>query len=351
MTHLPALDLDPSSGFVKSGAAALSEMIESDLTFVHDFIEHQIEGFELGVGNALGELCLHKGKRIRPRLLLMSSYLGGERSDSAVAAAAAIEIVHNASLVHDDLIDNSRDRRGGPCLQVTKGSSCSILYGDLLFGSAISLLARQGNSNAVYVMSRAIERMAFGELLQQDRIGTFEIDLAEYQEMIACKTGALLSAAMELGGIFGGCNTRQCEALRAAGEKVGIAFQICDDIGDYLHSQERQGREPGNDLRDQKVTAPLIFARQSADAAGAGRLKELFRGASRDKAQFPRLLNAVHENQGFARARDFAEHMFNDGIAQLDVFEQVDASVMLTQFVRQLMHLLTSGYAAGGVGK
>ncbi|MFM5917409.1 MAG: polyprenyl synthetase family protein [Novosphingobium sp.] len=328
--------------------AVLLERIELDLALVSECIERQVDSSTPDLDGVLRDFCLHPGKRIRPRLLLLSSYLGNAHSASATAAAAAIEIVHNASLVHDDLIDNSLERRGVPCLQVTKGSSCSILYGDLLFGSAISLLAKQGNAQAVGVMSRAIERMACGELLQQEQVGMFELDLAAYQQIVSCKTGALLSAAMELGGLFGGCDARQCAALRTAGEKLGIAFQVCDDIGDYLHSRERQGRDPGNDVSDRKITAPLIFARQWADVATAQRLAENFAAAARDAVQFPHLLEAIHQSQGFARACDFAERMFDDGIAELDVFGKSEASDLLIQFINGLMLSLTSGYSVTG---
>jgi octaprenyl-diphosphate synthase len=345
MSRQAAVDFFPATmGAAQLGTSLLAARIEHDLLSVGQNIQQQINSSASGLDGALQDFFAHPGKRIRPRLLLLCSYLGNARSAAVIAAAAAIEIVHNASLVHDDLIDNSPERRGLPTFQMTKGSSCSVLYGDLLFGSAFSLLAQQGNAQAVGVMSRAIERMACGELLQLEQTGAFDLNLQDYQEIVSCKTGALLSAAMELGGVFGGCDVRQCEALRVAGEKLGIAFQVCDDIGDYLYSRERQGREPGNDVSNRKVTAPLIFARLSSNSEAAQRLADDFAAAARDSKHFARLLESIRASNGFAQACDFASKMFDEGIEQLKAFDASEASYLLAQFIHDLLRSLTSGY-------
>ncbi|MGI8427835.1 MAG: polyprenyl synthetase family protein [Solirubrobacteraceae bacterium] len=205
-----------------------------------------------------GETVAAGGKRLRPLLVCLSAGVPPPESDGLVRAAVAVELVHDATLVHDDVLDRSALRRGRPTVLATGGRRLATATGDLLFSRAFAELARGRCAQTVRVLSHASSQLALGELMQRADSWNAEVTLERYLERCRLKTAVLFRAACELGALQGAGAT---ERLGTFGEQIGVAFQILDDVLDVSGPPERTGKPRGTDLRDGTVTLPLIVAR------------------------------------------------------------------------------------------
>jgi geranylgeranyl pyrophosphate synthase len=199
------------------------------------------------------------GKRLRPLLVCLASSVPVAESDDLVRAAVAVELIHAATLVHDDVLDGSSLRRGRPTVFATGGRLMATATGDLLFSRAFAELAAGGALDPVRVLSRAVSGLAAGELMQREDAWRADVTVERYLERCRMKTAVLFRGACELGALCGGA--RQTAALGSFGEAIGLAFQLLDDILDVTGPAERTGKPRGTDLLDGTVTLPLIVAR------------------------------------------------------------------------------------------
>lgn len=230
--------------------------------------EHRLTEVTGGPGGTLGVACSQTlkagGKRMRPLLVFLSAR--GEPGDepqveSAIqAAAVAVELVHMATLVHDDVLDGARLRRGQPTLLSNYGSRVSTAAGDYLFSSAFETLASAGSPEAISLLARASLDLSQGELLQMRQAGDFGLIVKDYEERCGLKTGSLFAASCCLGAMLSGCSEGTVAALGSFGDYLGLAFQIADDILDFAGDAEETGKLTGTDLRDGTVNLPLIRA-------------------------------------------------------------------------------------------
>jgi geranylgeranyl pyrophosphate synthase len=198
------------------------------------------------------------GKRLRPLLVSLAAGVPPPETDALVHAAVAVELVHGATLVHDDVLDGSALRRGRPTVVAAGGRRMATATGDLLFSRAFAELALAGSAEAVRALSRACSELARGELMQRTDAWRSEVTVARYLERCRLKTAVLFRAACELGALEGNAPLRP---LAAFGERIGLAFQILDDVLDVSGSPERTGKPRGADLLDGTITLPLIEAR------------------------------------------------------------------------------------------
>ena len=233
-------------------------------------LEERMAAITSGYGPDLvrhaGETIAAGGKRLRPLLVFLASGVPPPETDSLVRAAVAVELVHSASLVHDDVLDRAALRRGRPSVMAAGGREHATATGDLLFARAFAELAGGGSAPGVVSLSQASLSLARGELMQRADAWGVDIAVARYLERCRLKTGVLFRAACELGAIEGG---GAVDALGAFGERIGVAFQILDDVLDVTGPAERTGKPQGTDLLDGTVTLPLILARER-DPALAG---------------------------------------------------------------------------------
>ncbi len=214
------------------------------------------------------------GKRLRPLLVCIAAGVPVAESDDLVRAAVAVELVHAATLVHDDVIDGADLRRGRPTVVATGGRLLALATGDLLFSRAFAELADGGRIEPIRILSDAASSLATGELMQRDDSWKVEVEQERYLERCRLKTGVLFRAACELGALAGGA---PIDALGAFGERIGIAFQLLDDILDVTGPPERTGKPRGADLLDGTVTLPLIEARKRNPQLGGLDLRGLKR--------------------------------------------------------------------------
>ncbi|MHC4248671.1 MAG: polyprenyl synthetase family protein [Planctomycetota bacterium] len=219
------------------------------------------------------------GKRLRPAALLFAAGLRGTPSGGAVELAAGVEIIHTASLVHDDMIDQAAMRRGAPTVHARWGPQVAVLLGDLLYSRLLNKLSENGHGDAFREVSHTIHRMVVGQLAETMRRDDVTTSEAEYYEMVRDKTGSLFSCSTFLGARAGGLSPDECERLRRFGRRFGRTYQIVDDILDICEDAGGLGKPTGADLRDGKVTLPVIHALR--EDAGGG-VAEFF--AARDAA-------------------------------------------------------------------
>ena len=216
----------------------------------------------------VGEYVLSSGgKRVRPALLLLAARLCGYTADKAVPLASVVEFIHTATLLHDDVVDSATLRRGLASANTLWGNEASVLVGDFLFSKSFSLMVGVGSLDILRVLSDATTVIAEGEVMQL--LCTGEIDLTEeqYTDVIRSKTAILMSAACEAGAILGEAVQSQQQALADFGMDLGIAFQLMDDILDYVATEEQFGKSIGHDLEEGKITLPLIHTLRHCNAS------------------------------------------------------------------------------------
>jgi octaprenyl-diphosphate synthase len=208
------------------------------------------------------------GKRLRPLLTVAASRLAGGSGESALKLAAAVEFIHTATLLHDDVVDASQLRRGKTAAHLVWGAPPAVLVGDFLFARAFELMVETGAMGALEILARASRVIAEGEVLQMSRAHDLDLDQATYLEIITAKTAALFAAAAEAGAVSAGAPPARARALRAYGENLGLAFQLADDALDYSGAAETLGKNAGDDFREGKATLPLILAVARGPAHG-----------------------------------------------------------------------------------
>lgn len=248
-----------------------------------------------------GHLLQMQGKLFRPTLLLLADAATGQRDPRAGTFAGIVELIHLATLVHDDAVDHSVLRRGMPTINALFSHQVSVIMGDYLYSRAVIELARLQDLDALGVLSRVTNEMTMGEmrqLLAHDGLG---FDEDAYDLLIRSKTASLLSGACEVGAL--GAPREQREALRRFGDQLGMAFQITDDLLDYVGDEAETGKPVGGDLREHKVTLPLIAALRTMSAAARRDVDALFAVPEPTDEQIERVIGIVADSGGLDYAR------------------------------------------------
>ncbi|MGH9492444.1 MAG: polyprenyl synthetase family protein [Terriglobales bacterium] len=244
---------------VTSSAREVFELLREDLAAIErEFGRDTVSGVQAitEIGEYLRE---GGGKRIRPALLLLAAKLFDYKGRGAIRLGAVVEIIHTATLVHDDIIDEAQTRRGRPAANTQWGNAKCVLAGDWLYMQAFKIAVQERNFKILDVLIELTQQMVEGELLQIEKLGR-PISLSEHLDLIHRKTACLFSACMRLGAILGGAAEEDEQKLGEYGRKVGLAFQIVDDVLDLTASEEVLGKPVGSDLREGKVTMAVIHA-------------------------------------------------------------------------------------------
>ena len=244
----------------QASARKIFDLIKGELSLVEAEFERQASS-NIQVINYLGEyLRASGGKRVRPALLMLSNYaIGGSgSSESSVRLATVMEMLHTATLVHDDIIDNADVRRNRKSINARFGNQTAVLMGDWLYMSAFQTALRERSLEILDILTRLTRKMTEGELIQMTMIGSLTITEDDYFDILRRKTAYLFSACCEIGGILGGARQEQQNALRDFGMELGVAFQLSDDILDLTSEAEQLGKAAGTDLLEGKLTLPLI---------------------------------------------------------------------------------------------
>jgi heptaprenyl diphosphate synthase len=341
--------------FASAADKAMAKSIDDGLERVEEGLVSEVR-FTDRIADASTRYLLEAGgKRVRPMLTLLTAQLGDGVTDDVITAAEAIEITHLASLYHDDVMDESDRRRGVPSAQTVWGNSVAILTGDLLFARASQLMARLGE-RAIRMQADTFERLVLGQL--NETVGPADGDdpIEHYIQVLADKTGSLIAAAAQSGIIFGNADPALEAPIVEFGEKIGVAFQLIDDVIDLSPQPEETGKVPGTDLRAGVVTLPLLRLEDLAktDAAAADLLERIRRdvlppdaasvasdpidtntGASRivpSRATIDALVDELREHEATRATLAEAHRWARDAVAALAPVPEGSVKKALTRF-------------------
>jgi geranylgeranyl pyrophosphate synthase len=287
------------------------------------------------VADAMEQILDAGGKRLRPALVFLAAGLGRPKGlDDVVRAAMAIEFIHNATLIHDDLIDGAPTRRGLRTIHESLGPNPAIIIGDYYFAKGANLMSQIGNPSIDALLSQTVMTICFGEMLQLTSQRRYDQSLDEYYAKIERKTAVLLAASTYCGAVLAGLNEAQVEAIRRFGRLLGMSFQIADDVLDYLATEEEVGKPVGNDLKQGTVTLPLMLARH--DPAVDGRLEAILEKATLQDADYAEVVRIVRGSRGIEESYGYAKTFGDKARAELQAFPPSpyrDAFESLTHYV------------------
>src|SRR5579871_2471899 len=247
------------------------------------------------------------GKRLRPILVLLASKLVGGVTDGSIRMAAVVEMIHTATLVHDDVIDIAETRRGRPSSNSVWGNHTCVLAGDWLYMQAFQMALRERNFHVLDLLIALTQMMVEGELLQLERIGRIGVSEADYMELVDRKTASLFSACARLGAVMGGADEVTENRMGEFSWNLGIAFQLIDDILDFTAHEKVLGKPVGSDLREGKVTLPLIYALENATPEERQQVAAVLEDASYNRVPLAKILCLVERYRGFDRVRERAQ--------------------------------------------
>ena len=286
------------------------------------------------------QVCQHllqsRGKLFRPTLTLLASDVEGRGEERAVTLSAAIELMHLATLVHDDSVDHSVLRRGLPTLNKVFSHEVSVIMGDYLYSRALGALVRLENLTVVRVMTDVTAELAIGEMRQLGALDTLDFTEEAYVKTVRAKTGSLLAAACETGSLFGAARHQQ--AMAQYGELVGVAFQIQDDLLDYTADTSVTGKPSGLDLREHKVTLPLIGALPRMSSAARARVDALFNEQAPSETLVAEVVSIVADAGGLDYARQRGARFADEAHESLATLPDTPARASLADAIVYVMN-------------
>lgn len=273
-----------------------------------------------------------KGKQIRPMFVFLSASLCGGITEATYRGAALVELLHTATLVHDDVVDNSYERRGFFSVNALWKNKIAVLVGDFLLSKGLLLSINNGDFGLLKIVSDAVKQMSEGELLQIEKARRLDIDEAVYYEVIRQKTASLIASCCSCGAASAGASAEIVEKMRLFGEKVGIAFQIKDDLFDF--GIDDVGKPLGNDIKEKKITLPLIYALNRASSSEKRRVINLVKNHNEESDKVSEVIDFVRNSGGLDYARSRMEAYQQEAFSILNDLPENNARNSLQQLVR-----------------
>ncbi len=287
--------------------------VQADLDEFDQKLADYLRGDSPLISSIARHLLRTKGKRIRPAFLFLSSRAADNFTERSVDTSLSIELIHTATLLHDDVVDESELRRGQETVNAQWTNLISVLMGDYLFAKAFRIMVDTGSVELMKAISRATERVSVGELRQIEETSNFDLSEQEYLTIIADKTASLFAVSCEAGPILNHRDERERRRFATFGEKVGTAFQIADDLLDFVGNVEITGKEPGNDVLTGKVTLPLIYSLKKVNKASRKEIiSHLTNGGGPES--FEVVFDFVRENGGIEYAYRRADELSQQGL-------------------------------------
>lgn len=284
----------------------LSVQLDTDMRAVNEMIIARMDSPVSLIPQLASYLIAAGGKRIRPLLTLASTAIYDGAMDRSHRLATAVEFIHTATLLHDDVVDESEERRGQQAANLVFGNQASVLVGDFLFSRAFQLMTEDGSLDVLRILSGASAIIAQGEVMQLSAANNIETTMDDYIEIIKAKTAALFAAACEVGPVVAGAAPEQAQAMAEYGLNMGIAFQIADDALDYAASREKLGKVVGDDFREGKMTAPVFFALQAADAQERAFWERAITATARTDEDLAHAQALIKKHNSIAQSLDLA---------------------------------------------
>lgn len=300
----------------------IKSSFEEQLKQVDNHIKIKLSSHVDLVGEMATHLMKTGGKRLRPLLTVCSSEMFGYKGNRHINLAACVELIHNATLLHDDVIDNSNSRRGFQTTNAIWGNKSSILAGDYLLSRCFEMMVNDGSEEVLKILSSVSSEIAQGEIMQLQ----FEkqVDMVEknYLDIISAKTASLFGASMRVGGCINNRSKKEKEALESYGRNLGICFQITDDILDYFSREKIFGKKIGNDFKEGKITLPIILLFQKSNSTEREMLNKFFAQNERSNQDFDQTLNLIKKYEIINICKKRADYFSNVASDSLSIFEK-----------------------------
>ena len=279
----------------------LTALTAADMEAVNRTIVDRMQSPVLLVSQLAGHIVAAGGKRLRPMITLASARMCGYEGERHVGLAACVELIHTATLLHDDVVDDSDLRRGAATANAVWGNQASVLVGDFLFSRSFELMVADASLDVLAILSEASSVIAEGEVLQLMTANDIDTGEQDYLEVIRAKTAKLFAAAAEIGAVVADRPDAEREALRSFGHNLGMAFQLVDDVLDYSAHQATLGKTVGDDFREGKITLPLVYAVRAADEDGKAFWRRTLEDQIQKKGDLKRAIDLL-ESTGALRA-------------------------------------------------
>ena len=284
----------------------LSALLDDDMLQVNSVILRNMQSDVPLIPQLAGYLIAAGGKRIRPLLTLASTRIFGYRGPRPYALAASVEFIHTATLLHDDVVDESEERRGKEAANLVFGNQASVLVGDFLFSRAFQLMVGDGSLDVLRILSDAAAIIAQGEVMQLSTANNLATTYEQYEQVIKAKTAALFAAACEIGPMIAGEDKSAAAALCEFGMNLGMAFQVADDVLDYAADEKTLGKRVGDDFREGKMTAPVILALKDADETERAFWQRTMADKKQNDGDLARAQSLLKKNDALKRGLDLA---------------------------------------------
>jgi octaprenyl-diphosphate synthase len=313
---------------------SVKQVIGKDLAaFEKKFSEH-VKGSNALLDRIMQFIIKRKGKQMRPMFVFLSAKIAGEINDKTYRAASLIELLHTATLVHDDVVDNAMLRRNFFSVNALWKNKIAVLVGDYLLAKGLLLSIDNDDYQILQITSRAVKEMSEGELLQMEKARKLDIKEEIYFEIIRAKTASLLSAACSAGAFAATNNKETAAFFRLFGEKVGIAFQIKDDLFDY--GTDNIGKPTGIDIKEKKMTLPLIYTLQHCDKETKRKIIYIVKNQNTDRNKVNEVIEIVKQSGGIEYAHHTMKTYQQDALKMLDKFPETpekNAMIELVNYV------------------
>ncbi|RRJ83531.1 polyprenyl synthetase family protein [Aestuariirhabdus litorea] len=301
----------------------IQAVVSDDFATVDRHIQQQLSS-DVPLVQTIGQYIVNAGgKRLRPLLVLLSARACGYSGDARIALAAVIEFLHTATLLHDDVVDMSNLRRGRDTANAKWGNAPSVLVGDFLYSRAFEMMVNIADLEVMRILSNATTVIAQGEVLQLMKVRDANTTEAIYMEVIRAKTAMLFEASTHAAAVLSGVDTPQREALRRYGDKLGIAFQLVDDLLDYQGDAEAMGKNVGDDLAEGKPTLPLIYTMREGTEAQAQLVRQAIQKGGLE--QIEAITEAVRSSGALEYTASLAQRYAREAIEALQVLPASDA--------------------------
>jgi len=309
--------------------------IEKDIEIVEELIYKNLEN-RIGLIQEIGKHIFGSGgKRLRPTLTILSCKYYNIKDPVIYELATAIEYIHTATLLHDDVVDNSELRRGKETANILWGNQAPVLVGDYLFAKAFILMVKSNNLKILDLLSNVTGLLAQGEIFELVKTGDLNTTIEEYFEIIEEKTGVLISAAAQIGPIMAGASEVEIKIFKNYGENIGIAFQLVDDALDYISTDKVLGKKIGIDIREGKVTLPLICALEKNDNQ---EIRDIFYKDELTEDDIEKIRKFVIENNGIEITFDYANKYVKKAVDELEKLNKNQ----FVEILENLAHFITA---------
>ncbi|MBI5055355.1 MAG: polyprenyl synthetase family protein [Nitrospirae bacterium] len=296
------------------------EYYKEDLALAEEKINETLKVVAPAISAVGNHLFSSGGKRIRPFLAILCSRIFDVRGDKVSTLASSVEFIHAASLIHDDVVDGANLRRGKPAAHSVYGNQVVILVGDFLYANALRLANLLQKQKIMDALCTATAKMSEGELIQLSKKGNPEITEEDYIKIIQGKTAILMSAACKGGAVLGNASEKEERALASFGLKFGYAFQIADDVLDYMAEEKAFGKSLGKDIEEGKITLPLLYLLRDAENGEVEKIKQIIKAENKTEADLAYIQDLFGKHKSIAKSYEKAAAFLNEAKAELDIF-------------------------------